>query len=235
MMMLLYYVNMSGTSLECIVIVLMNKSLLGGQFCTDSVDIQQNGQNHIGLGRLAIIPHLNFTCSGRITSITARVSFNNSRNDYPSFQVWRAESVGSTIYNRIGEVQLKSDDEVTGSGNWRTVNIVLTGNNTIEFQSGDVVGYYHPPQSRYRVRTVRINGYRLYQFNDLPAPTSVDLSNANRNVNRRQPLIQFTIGKCTFSHLITQATRCTLCSRSRAGQYQKWRWYNSYIFLSQYY
>ena len=200
MMILLCYVNMSGMSLECIVIVLMNNSLLGGQFCTDSVDIQQNGQNQIGCGRLAIIPRLNFTCSGRITSITARVNFYNSRNDYPSLQVWRAESFGSTIYNKTGEVQLQPDDQVTGSGNQRTVNIILTGNNTIEFQSGDVVGYYHPPQSCYRVRTIRTDGYRLYQFIGSPAPTSVNLSNANRNINERQPLIQFTIGKCTFSH-----------------------------------
>ena len=38
MMVLLCYVNLSGMSLECIVIVLMNNSLLGGQFCTDNVD-----------------------------------------------------------------------------------------------------------------------------------------------------------------------------------------------------
>ena len=37
MMVLLCYVNLSGMSLECIVIVLMNNSLLGGQFCIDSI------------------------------------------------------------------------------------------------------------------------------------------------------------------------------------------------------
>ena len=58
MMMLLCYVNLSGMSLECTVIVLMKNSLLGGQVCTDSVNIEQNGQNPIGRNRLAIIPHL---------------------------------------------------------------------------------------------------------------------------------------------------------------------------------
>ena len=124
--------------------------------------------------------------------------------------MWRAESFGSTIYNKTGEVQLQPDDQVTGSGNQRTVNIILTGNNTIEFQSGDVVGYYHPPQSRYRVRTIRTDGYRLNQFIGSPAPTSVNLSNANRTNNRRQPLIQFTIGKCTFSCLLKPPYRCTI-------------------------
>ena len=182
-------------------------SLLGGQFCTDYVDVHQNGHDQLGRrdGRLAIIPRLSFTCDGRITSIRARVAFdgNSNRNEYPFFQVWRP--TGSRNYNKTGEVQLQPDDQVTGSGNRRTVNIILTGNNTIKFQSGDVVGYYHPFQSRYQVRTIRTDGYILYRFDGSPAPTSVNLNNANRTNNERQPLIQFTIGKCTFSHSITQA------------------------------
>ena len=130
MMMLLCYVNLSGMSLECIVIVLMNNLLLGGQRCTNYVDIEQNGRNQINQDRLAIIPRLNFTCNGRITSIRARVSYNYWGNNYLCFQVWRAESVGSTVYNKIGEIQLQPDDQVTGSGNRRTTTIVLTGNNT---------------------------------------------------------------------------------------------------------
>ena len=195
MMMLLCYVNLSGMSLECIVIVLMNNSLLGGQHCTDYVNVHQNGRDQINRDRLAIIPRLNFTCDGRIIGIRARVSFdsNNNRNEYLFFQVWRPVSTGSTIasYTKIGEVQLQSDDQVTGSGNRQTANIILTGNKTIEFQSGDIVGYYHPPDARYRVRTIRTDGYILYQFDG--SPESVNLNNG---VNYQQPLIQFTIGKC---------------------------------------
>ena len=91
--MLLCLVRMS---VECIVIVLMNNSLLGGQECTGSVNVQQSGRNIIGSDRLAIIPRLNFTCNGRITSITARMSRN--RSDFPFFQVWRAASIGSSVY-----------------------------------------------------------------------------------------------------------------------------------------
>ena len=194
MMMLLCYVNLSGMSLECIVIVLMNNSLLGGQTCTDYVNIEQNGQDHIGRGVVAIIPRLNFTCNGRITSIRARVR-NSGKSEYLFFQVWRPSSTNPTSYNKIGEVQLQSDNQVTGSGNYRTVNIILTGNNTIEFQSGDVVGYYHPSNSRYRVRTIRTDGYRLYQFDGSPVPTSVNLNDADHNDNNMQPLIQFITGK----------------------------------------
>ena len=195
-MVLLCYVNLSGMSLECIVIVLMNNSLLGGQFCTDSVDVQQDGSNVLRHGRLAIIPRLNFTCNGRITSITAGAWYDDLdyRNIYPYFQVWRAESVNSTLYNKISEVQLQLDDEVTGSGDFETANIILTSNNTIEVQSGDVVGYYHPVDTDHRVMTIKTDGYILYQFTG--SHESVNLNIADDSDNKRQPLIQFTIGKC---------------------------------------
>ena len=173
----------------------MNNSLLGGQFCTDSVDVQQSSNSQIGFNRLAIIPRLNFTCNGIITSIRARVNVDNNQDsiDYPFFQVWR--QVVNTTYNKIDEVQLQSDDQVIEvRNNVLVATIILTGNNTMEVQSGDVVGYYHPPQSRYRVRTIETEGYILYQFSG--SHESVDLNNIIDSDDRRQPLIQFTIGKC---------------------------------------
>ena len=183
----------------------MNNSPLGGQTCTDSVNIQQIG-TVLGRDRLAIIPRLNFTCNGRITSIRARVSFSNRRRDNRSFQLqlWRPSSVDSTVYNKVNdsEVQLQSNSQVTtGSSNLPEANIILTGDNTVEFQSGDVVGYYHPPDARYQVVTLETDGYRLYRFNldRSSVPTSVNLNNANGNFNNAQPLIQFTIGKCAIN------------------------------------
>ena len=192
-MVLLCYVNFSGMSLECIVIVVMNNSLLGGQQCTDYVDIQQNDAASFGRNRLAIIPRLNFTCDGRITSIRARVAYSSTRNRYPFFQVWRPAD--STIYNKVGEVQLQSDNQVTGNGTYRIANIILTGNNRIEVKSRDVVGYYHPSNSRYLVRDIRTDGYVLYRFDGQPAvDNSEDLSQRDRMFNNRQPLLQFDIG-----------------------------------------
>ena len=176
---------------------------LGGQECTDSVDIQQNGRNQIGLNTLGIIPRLNFTCNGKITSIRARVRFHSNRSEFPSFQLWRAVSVGSTMYNKFGEVQLQSDDQVTlgRSNEYGEANITLpiTGNNTIDVQSGDIVGYYHPPDARYQVRTIRTDGYMLYRLIISSVPTSLNLSDADHIDYNQQPLIQFTIGKYIFS------------------------------------
>ena len=174
-------------SLECIVIVLMNNSPLGGQECTDSVNVEQDGDT-IDEDTTAIIPRLNFTCNGRITRIRARVAFDRNRDQYPFFQVWRAASVGSTIYNKINEVEQPRG--VTSFLGIATFDLT----NAIEVQSGDVVGYYHPSDARFRVRTIQTDGYILDQFTG--SHESVDLNNNNGRGDGQQPLIQFTIGEC---------------------------------------
>ena len=199
-MVLLCYVNLSGMSLECIVIVLMNNSLLGGQFCTLVDNLLQPGLERAGHNRVIITPHFNFTCDGRITSIRLRVFLREQGSNYLSFQVWRLAS--SNLYNRIGEVQLQPDDQfdgiygVTGQvgiHRQRIANVKLTSNNTIEVQSGDVVGYYHPLDPRYTVVTARIDGYMWYEFSR--SPESVDIRSTLADGDRRLPLIQITVGK----------------------------------------
>ena len=172
----------------------MSNSLLGGQFCMDSVDVMQDGDN-INSDKQAIIPQFKFSCNGRITSISAGVEMNEGMNmSYPLFQIWRPVSNGSTIYNKIGEVQLESNDQVTGEYHQKAT-IIVTADNTIEVQSGDVVGYYHPPNSRYLIKTRKANGYIQYQLNGSSNASSVDLNNAYMYDYQKQPLIQFTIGK----------------------------------------
>ena len=177
-------------------------SPLGSQTCTDSL---QEDKDSLGCNTLGIVPRLSFTCSGRITGIIAKVrrNTNTRKTDYPFFQVWRPLSIDSMVYNKAGEVQLQ-DSQVSQCKlkshlrNERCIaNVVLTGNDTIEFQSGDVVGYYHPCNARYKVRTKQSNEIALYQFGGSPALTSrcVNLNNADDNIRKKQrPLIQFVIG-----------------------------------------
>ncbi|XP_065899767.1 CUB and sushi domain-containing protein 1-like [Dysidea avara] len=188
------------------------------QVCTDPVNIQQDGDSQSARNRLAIFPRLNFTCDGRITNIRAEVIRSNSRDDPLSFQVWRSSSPGSMTYNRISEVLLQSDNQVTiRRSDFYDANIVLTGNSRIEFQSGDIVGYFHPNDARYSVRDIRTDEYVLYRFDGSPSPTSVDLSTRDAMINFRQPLIQFTIDiKC--DNLSTPSNgEITSCSSGRVG------------------
>ena len=127
--------------------------------------------------------------------------FEEESSNYPIIQVWRPASVGSTIiFTKIGEVQLQSDDPlsvVSDTTRIATINLIAS-NNTIEVQSGDVVGFYHPPNSHLRAITRETDGYILYQFSG--SFESVDLNNAVDSNNEQQPVIQFTFGKPNFKH-----------------------------------
>ena len=119
--------------------------------------------------------------------------FLSGGNGLLSFQVWQLASVDSRVYNKTGETRLQSDDQVIrGVSDLLEANIILTGTNRMEFQSGDVVGFYHPPQSRYRLLTIPTNEYRLYQR----VGSSDLVSLVGEGENNRQLLIQFTVGEC---------------------------------------
>ena len=105
-------------------------------YCINSVNIQQKPTREFANNRLAIIPHLNFSCNGRITNIRAGVNKTINFRNFPYFQVWRPSSTSSLVYLKVGEVQLKSDKQVTKIKNTLLADIDLTGNDTIEFQGG---------------------------------------------------------------------------------------------------
>ena len=166
-----------------------------GQLCIENVNVQRIGLDEMNHNRLGIVPHLSFQCNVRITGIRVRLIPDKDRNNYPYIQVWRPSSQDSTIYTKIAQVQV--DESHIVELTYVEANIPLTGNNRILVQSGDVIGYYHPPNARYRVRTIETAGYVLYMFDgvDGSTATSIDFNNANHHYGLRQPLIQFTIGK----------------------------------------
>lgn len=73
--------------------LLFSNAYIGGQTCTDFINLQQSATNQLGnneIGRLGIFPRLNFTCNGRITGIMARVVLRNSGATSVNYlQVWR--------------------------------------------------------------------------------------------------------------------------------------------------
>ena len=100
------------------------------------------------------------------------------------------------VYNKIGEIQLQPDNQMIMADYdvYLVVHINLTNSDRIEFQSGDVVGYYHPPHARYQVRNDFVAGYVTYQFDGVPALNSVNLTERFNISNFRRPLLQFNIG-----------------------------------------
>ena len=179
-----------------------------GQTCTDSVNVHQIGEDRLSTsGGVAIVPRLNFTCNGRILNIRVRVLPITSANILPYIQIWRPSS--SVTYDRVGQVQIQTTQLTRPPPeDWLEANIPLTGSNRLQFQSGDVIGFYHPSDFSHEIRTTRTDGYVLRQFVGRYA-SSLALGDANNTLDNRQPLIQFEIGKkmfhiyiCSYKHSI---------------------------------
>ena len=169
-------------------------NLLGSEFCIECINVQQKLNSSLSINNLVIIPRQEFSCNGRITSVRAGLDRLPNQNNSLTFQLWRPILSGTMIYNKTGEIQLQSENQVTEGYNNFEKTIILTGEKRLEFQPGDVIGYYQPPESRYRVLDVDTMGYVLYQFNGT-FPDTLNLSEANQILNNRQPLLQFTFGK----------------------------------------
>ena len=179
----------------------MNNLLLGGQFCTDKVNItfDESNTKEVGRNKLAIVPRLNFTCNGRITGIMAKVKeLGGDDGSNAILQVWRQGTDGAKIYNKISEATLTLQSSNSSNGNDRIANFTFAGNKTIDVQLGDVVGYYHPQRSQYVIKDKETIGYILYEFEEFPSMNSVNLSTSSNIRNDRQPLIQFSMSKCVF-------------------------------------
>jgi len=117
-----------------------------------------------------------------------------SGDEFPYIQVWRQSSSSSAVtYERVGQVRIQAS-QIISQENWRVADISLTNDNRLQFQSGDVIGFYHPPRFSHEIRTIRTSGYVLHEFtgfNDV----SFALDGATNVLNNRQPLIQFEIGE----------------------------------------
>ena len=171
---------------------------IAGQTCIDVVDdVQRTGDSQILANRTVIVPRLNFVCSGRITNIRVRISSDNTGTNFPYIQVWR-QSPTPQLYSVVGAVQIESDHLNTQLSYLEAI-ISLTGNNRIQFLSGDVIGFYNPSDSGYVTRDIRTSGYVFYVFIGSD-DSSLNLNNADLSFNGRQPLIQFTLGKYGDSH-----------------------------------
>ena len=96
----------------------------------------------------AIVPAYTFQCSGRVAEWRACVQPGGSGNEeyYIQFQVWRPTGP-SGCYSLVGfnrPVDGEGEDGVLNPGNplRRCVVLLVTEDQQIEVQSGDVVGYY---------------------------------------------------------------------------------------------
>ena len=154
----------------------------------------------ISSGRQVIVPNARFSCNGRITNVAIshfQPTLIVLSNSLPLFQVWHPTLPNSTIYNKITEFQLPFGVfRATGPGsNYNHVNLSLDSNSQIEFQSGDVIGYYQPSNPRRLIGSIQTSGYTSYSNSVTTPSTSIDISNVDNIDADYQPLIAVMFGK----------------------------------------
>ena len=151
-----------------------------GQTCISNPSVNQGGDVEltINIGRQVIIPRAVFSCYGRITNITVSMwSLRWPGDQLPLFQVWRPTSLTSNTYNKTAEIQLPAGRYIWGT-NYYFARLSLSNSDQIEFQSGDVIGYYQPSNPWRGIWSIETNGYISYSNYSLPL-TSIDISNVD--------------------------------------------------------
>ena len=142
----------------------------------------------------------NFTCDGRLNRIMASMLQESDNNGTFLFQVWRPSFPGSNIYNRVGQIALRESNitevNVDIDMIYWLLNMSLTGDERIEFEAGDAIGYYHSPNPRYRVHNNPNppSHRQTYTSDDVTGPTEIFNLNIAGIINR-QPLFSMDYGK----------------------------------------
>ena len=160
-----------------------------------------------------IVPNARFSCNGRIINVVVSMQGQIATgSNHPVFQVWHPTQLNSSTYNKTDEVQLTGGEYIYigGSIGYFYDNISLNRNSQIEFQSGDVIGYYQPSNSRRLIWNIQTSGYTSYS-NTVTSPlTSIDINNVDNIATDYQPLIEITFGKIMIK-AITKMASCSYC------------------------
>ena len=157
-----------------------------------------------------IVPNAALNCNGRITNVAVSMEvITPPRNNIPLFQVWHPTLSNSSNYTIIGEVQLSAGIRMGNDATrYSLTNMSLNSNNQIEFQSGDVIGYYQPSDSQRLIWNIQTSGYTSYS-NTVTSPlTSIDTDNVDNIETDRQPLIEIIFGKSMDTFELMASSYC---------------------------
>ena len=182
---------------------------LGGQNCIDNPDVSQIGTVLVPSGRQVVVPNVRLNCTVRVTHIAASLGFGDLGSNQPIIQMWRPSSPGSTVYNRIAQVQ--TTGEITIDFNHFFFNLSIPNSSDFEFLPGDVIGYYQPSSPRRRIWSIPTSGYTSYSNNANGPTTTIDISNVDNVEPSRQPLIELSFGKQIIINSFLMYTALKVC------------------------
>ena len=171
-----------------------------GDGCTNGfISIERMNQvldNHV-VGAVwdqqAIVPEINFTCNGNIQTLLFGANLRNGMTEFPEFQLWR-RSGSSSVYRVVDRITYNETDREVGQ------LYRLQGDPLLQFEAGDILGFYQPSSSTSRLR--------LQQARRIPQPLQGIYrrsGNSSKNFNamgsflRRNLVVSVVTGKNFFS------------------------------------
>ena len=143
-----------------------------------------------------IIPNLNFSCDGAINKWIVRAEWNNSGTTFPDLQLWRLNSSGNGVYNKIGNTTLYASSKNSSS------LYELEVRPSLPFQRGDILGIFQPVgrRSRLRIQYVNSSGNPLnfvFRVNgSVTEPPSDTFATTSSNLTRQTVLPLVTVEIC---------------------------------------
>jgi len=170
--------------------------VLDGQNCINNPGM--SAYEHLGgnikKGRQVIVPSFKFNCYGRINHASAvMINASHSGDELPLFQIWRPTTFGSTLYNRIGQIKFPIGNLIEDTKFYFT-NAIPEDRQTIEFQPGDVIGYYQPSNPRLLLWSINQTGFVSYSNNASDAVITYNTESADYVDNGLQPFIRVFFG-----------------------------------------
>ena len=152
-----------------------------------------------------IVPSSAFSCNGRVTGYLISLELDSSSGGYPNVQVWHPTN--STEYTRVDTECALTDSDISmmrdGNGDeYYLGNVSCTGNNRIEFQLNDIIGYHHDSPVLYKLWTIETSGHTSYGRSSSNPLDSFNTNNPYDTFNDRQPLIQIMYGKIKYTYAL---------------------------------
>ena len=182
---------------------------IGGQPCVDTVVTQQRGSITLNTESQIIVPMSAISCTGRVTGYVISLDqLSVDSGDYPSIQVWRPTNPSLMNYDILHQYTLTQND-IADMMDYHLATVAFMGNNRIEVQTNDIIGYYLPNNLRYTVWNIVTSGYTSYSMSS-SSPLSSFRTNQPDSVNSdTQPLIQVLFGNWALVNF-SMCISCTI-------------------------
>ena len=150
--------------------------------------------------RQVIIPAINFTCNGSIKRWIFGAQWYGRSPAHLELQIWRRNS--TTLYTKVDGTVITP----TGRNNSGVYEYQL--DTPLNFQEGDIFGYFQPTRNRsdiilYLEESRRLTIFhKLLSINDIEPPTpETIISLSSTSVDSDYPLVAVRTGICKYMYI----------------------------------